>query len=167
MLLVAGCAMEPEPPPEGPRIAFADDFAGFRDWEAYRLPTDSLTDGHFSSDERWLYVDRPVPGLPASIPEGTILVKTVEDGPLEEWTVHAMVHRGGGYNPDGCEGWEFFVLKLDADGEVYVDWRGTGDRGAVYIDPSGVSHSCNSCHLIAYDRDCVFSRELLAPSPTP
>ena len=157
-LLAAGCAMEGAP--AGPRIAFAEDFAGFLGWESYRLPADTLTDGHLSSPNRFVYVDRPIPDMPEPFPLGTIVVKTLEEGPRQDWEIHAMVKRGGGYNAHGSEGWEFFALAFDEDDELFVTWRGTGDDDVAYIDPiTGEAQACNSCHVIGAERDYVFSRE--------
>lgn len=162
LLCATGCAME-QGPHVGPRIAFAEDFAGFLDWEAHRLAADSLTDGHASSPNRWVYVDRPAPPYPEPFGLGTIIVKTIEDGDPQDWEIHAMVKRGGGYNEHGSVGWEFFALAFDEAGELFVTWRGTGDESAIYVDPTtGEAQACNTCHVIGAERDYVFSREALS-----
>lgn len=159
-LFAIGCAAE-APAPVGPRIAFGRDFEGFTGWRAYALDPEPITEGHLSSANRWLYIDRepPPPGEPFEL--GTVVVKAVEDGPPSAWVVHAMVKRGEGYNPDGCVDWEFFDLHLDDDQNVAIGWRGTGDDAAAYIDPlSGEARACNSCHVLGVESDYVFSRYL-------
>ena len=79
LLMVSGCALETEPP-VGPRIALAADFEGFQGWRRVALPEHSITEGHLSSEERYLYIDREAPELPEAFPTGTIVVKTIEVG---------------------------------------------------------------------------------------
>lgn len=164
LVLALGCAGEAPPPPVGPRIAFGRDFDGFTGWRAYPLPPESITDGHLDSVHRVLYIDREPP--PAGVPFelGTIVVKAVEEGAPSEWTVHAMVKRGGGYNPAGAVDWEFFDLHVDDELRVAIAWRGTGDDAAAYLDPAtGEAVACNSCHVLGVEWDYVFSRYLFDP----
>ena len=51
-------------------------------------------------------------------PVGSILVKTVENGEPPDWTIHAMVKRGGRFNREGAIGWEYFELAFEDDGET-------------------------------------------------
>lgn len=154
--------MDASPPPVGPRIALARDFEDFRGWDAFRIPEASITDGHSSSPERWVYIDRPAPPLGEEFPVGTILVKASEVGTPSAWEIHAMVKRGDGYNPEHG-GWEFFDLALDADERLAIAWRGTGDERAAYLDPTtGERRACNTCHGLVPERDFVFYRELYA-----
>jgi len=149
-----------EVPKVGPRVAFARDFADFRRWRRVALPDDSLTEGHESSPRRFVYLDRALPAEAEPVPEGTMIVKTIEVGPMDEWELHAMVKRGDGYNADGCAGWEFFNLELSAEGEVSIAWRGQGDDPSAYMDTQGNNRSCNSCHIYGVELDYVFSRRL-------
>lgn len=163
-LSLVACATEP-PAPVGPRIAFGRDFEGFTGWRAYPLEPDSITEAHLSSVNRWVYIDRAPPPAGEPFELGTIVVKAVEDGPPSSWVVHAMVKRGGGYNPGGSVDWEFFDLHVRDDGQVDIAWRGTGDGAAAYIDPlSGDALPCNSCHALAPESDFVFSRYLFEAS---
>lgn len=160
LLMVSGCALETEPP-VGPRIALAADFEGFQSWRRVALPEHSITEGHLSSEERYLYIDREAPELPEAFPTGTIVVKTIEIGPPEEWEIHAMVKRGDGYNAHGSVGWEFFDLRFDARERLSIAWRGLGDEATAYIDPTGQVRACSECHDLVPDRDFIFRRELL------
>jgi len=145
----------------GPRVAFARDFAGFRMWRRYALPEHTLTEGHESSPRRFVYVDRLLPADDSPAPLGTAIVKTIEEGPPEQWEIHAMVKRGDGYNAEGCVDWEFFNLELDDAGAVSIAWRGRGDDASAYTDAEGNQRSCNSCHVYGAQIDYVFSRRLV------
>lgn len=165
IVLAVGCAAEEPLPPVGPRIAFGRDFEGFTGWRAYPLPDESLTDGHLSSPSRTLYIDREPPPEGQPFELGTIVIKTIEEGPPSEWVVHAMAKRGGGYNPDGAVDWEFFDLHLEDDEQVAIAWRGTGDDGVLYFDPTtGDRLACNSCHAFGGELDYVFSRAVFYPA---
>ncbi|MBZ0116873.1 MAG: hypothetical protein K8H88_07760 [Sandaracinaceae bacterium] len=163
--VLSACAFDTAPPAR-PSIALANDFHGFRDWIRVQLPEQALTEGHASSPARFTYLDRPAPPPGEPFEDGSILVKTVEEGDPAEWEIHAMVQRGGNYNSDGAAGWEFFALTFDARGELFIAWRGTGDERAAYLDPvTGQRRACTTCHGLVPDRDYVFERELYALEP--
>lgn len=153
-----GCA---EPGESGELVATEEDFASFRDWPAFDLPEESLTESHANGPRRLYYSD--VPDSPeAPFPVGTILVKTVENGAPTEWEIHAMVKRGGGFNEAGAQGWEFFDLDIDASGVVRIEWRGDGPPpGSLGYPGAGEgAGQCNGCHWVVPERDYVFLRAM-------
>lgn len=166
-LVALGCGPSlDEAPPSGPRIALTSDFESFRDWRAVRLPDASATTGHESAPERWLYIDREPPPIDAGFALGTILVKTIEGGAPESWEIHAMVKRGDEFNAEGAVDWEFFELDYDDAERLRINWRGTGDDHATYVDSTGVMRACNFCHAFGAEEDYVFSRRALEDART-
>lgn len=155
---IAGCAAPEEP---GGFVATAEDFADFRDWPAFDLPAESVTESHLDGPRR-LYFTAVPESSDAPFPVGTILVKTVEAGEPPEWEIHAMVKRGEGFNEDGARGWEFFDLDVDASGVVSIEWRGEGPPpGSLGYPGDGEGPGqCNGCHWVVPERDYVFLRSL-------
>jgi hypothetical protein len=111
---------------------------------------------------RFAYVSNP-PG-PTAYPVGTIIVKQIESGATpQDWHLFAMVKRGNGYNAAGAAGWEFFVMRLDAQLRPMIVARGTAP-----VDPdndpyaNGEGVTCNSCHgsVDARSVDSILTPEL-------
>ena len=108
-----------------------------------------------------IYVSQRAPAGAARWPVGTILVKSIENGPPEQWVVHAMVKRGVPYNREGALGWEFFELAFDPGSEEpRIVWRGPGPpSGHGYAamgrdaGPDPVPLVCNDCHAVAWQND--------------
>jgi len=161
-------------PDAGPAsfIAFARDFEGFRRWERHAVAGAMIPVGA-APGPTYVYASQRAPAGARRWPVGTILVKTIENGPPSQWTVHAMVKRGVPYNRDGAIGWEFLELRFpegEEDAPVVV-WRGPGP-------PSGHGYAamgrdagtepvvlvCNDCHAAAWQDDGVLTPALsLAP----
>ncbi|MDP3274629.1 MAG: hypothetical protein Q8Q09_05495 [Deltaproteobacteria bacterium] len=156
-------------------LALDRDFQGFLQWPQRALGSTTIA-GH-PAGPRVLY-RRPNDQLPpwagpspdagddAGPPQfarGTILVKTVEVGPVTDWEIFAMVKRGGDYNHNGAVGWEFFSLKVLPSGAVIVVGRGLIPSADRYTDPgTGQALTCNQCHgtTAARARDSVLSEGL-------
>ena len=138
----------------GPFLAFAKDFEGFRTWTS--TPAGSATEpaSTHTTGPRTVYVNREPKSGSAAFPVGTVIVKESADGPIESRTVFAMVKRGGGYNQDGAEDWEWFELLNRDDKTVSIVWRGVGPPvGEKYGgDPNG---GCNGCHATSRNNDFV------------
>ncbi|MDQ3033383.1 MAG: hypothetical protein M3Y87_13265 [Myxococcota bacterium] len=148
-------------------VAFARDFARFREWERHPIAGAMMPIGA-APGPAFVYVSARASTGARRWPVGTILVKTVESGAPHQWTIHAMVKRGVPYNRDGAIGWEFFELALDEDGETLrIVWRGNGPpsgHGYAAIgrdagtDP--VPLVCNDCHAVAWQDDAVLTPAL-------
>jgi hypothetical protein len=68
---------------------------------------------------------------------------------LQLFPFEAMVKRGGGFNPEG-DGWEYFSLRIGADGATTILARG----GAEVTGLTGTS--CQGCHMqLAAEHDSV------------
>jgi hypothetical protein len=160
ILLLLAC-LDNTPIPGGEAesfVAMQVDFARYASWESF--PVDTGDTGHPEGD-RIVYVNaRPEDGATA-FPVGTILVKTIAwSGGLD---VHAMVKRGGGFNPDGATGWEWFELVPADDGTPVIKWRGAEPpSGEIYQSLPGstdsgdaVTGDCNVCHAAAIANDFV------------
>lgn len=152
-------------------VATHADFEGFERWERLALesPTVPLK---ARPGPAAVYVNRRAPAGARAWPAGTILVKTIESGPdPRDWTVHAMVKRGGLFNPSGAVGWEFFGLQLTAEGRPVILWRSEGDNdGHAYSaglslagptgTPPGAELTCIDCHAAAWQDDDVLTPAL-------
>jgi hypothetical protein len=141
----------------GPHIAFARDFADFRQWERFELSDLRAQGLTHTAGKRRLYLNaRPAAGS-AGFPVGTMIVKELLAGAAGH-KLFAMVKRGGGYNAAGAPGWEWFELREPEDGPVTIGWRGldvaAGERygGGDEGDPLG---GCNGCHGLAVNNDFV------------
>lgn len=163
--LLACLDHDPVPGQEGSYVAMQADFAGYASWAAF--PVEGAAAGH-AGDARTVYINRLPEEFPGGDPSGTafsvgtILVKVAERDPADTGAtgpeVHAMVKRGGGYNP-GAPGWEWFDLALSG-GVPVINWRGEGPpEGGGYqsgaIDTANPDGDCNACHAAAYDNDFV------------
>ena len=115
----------------------------------------------------FVYAREILPTGVARMPVGTMLLKTIENGPPTDWFVHAMVKRSGDFNPGGTVGWEFFELALTDDLEPVILWRGEGPpsghgyAAAGVPDPEAIPLVCNDCHSAAWMTDGVLSPELV------
>lgn len=142
-------ASEPARGVRDPFIAFAGDFEGFRGWERMFIPAAELDDPVHGGN-RAIYVNRRPPKGSAQFPVGTIIVKQMESTGGQTF---AMVKRGGGFNPDGAVGWEWFRL-VESNGSVSIAWRGVGPPdGETYGGAAG--GVCNGCHFAGRDNDWV------------
>jgi len=132
-----------------PFIAFGPDFEGFQAWERMPIPAAELDDPVHGGN-RAIYVNkRPAKGS-TQFPVGTIIVKQMESAGGQTF---AMVKRGGGFNPDGATGWEWFRL-VAAGGTVTIAWRGVGPPdGETYGGAAG--GVCNGCHFAGKANDWV------------
>jgi hypothetical protein len=159
---VAGCAMEEAAPPvTEPFIVLDRDLAGFRGWMVFDLDVSPLVPHDTLAAPRRIYSNVVPPPPTEPFPVGAILVKTVEEATYAEWSVHAMVKRGGGFNAQGAVGWEFFDVHMTDDAVPVISWRGIGDT----TDPCGYHDmmSCNACHGVIPSSDHIFVREVLSP----
>jgi hypothetical protein len=162
LLLFVACATEePAPAVSEPFIVLDRDLASFRDWMYFELDVTPLVPHDTIAAPRRIYVNRVPPPGNEPFPVGSILVKTVEEATYAEWSVHAMVKRGGGFNAQGAVGWEFFDIHMADDGVPVISWRGIGDT----TDPCGYhdTMSCNACHGVIPSSDHVFRREIFGP----
>ena len=162
----AGCA-EPEPAaPRDPFIALARDFEGFVEWPRFTSAGTAIPEGA-TPGPTFVYAREILPVGVARMPVGTMLLKTIENGPPTDWFVHAMVKRSGDFNPGGTVGWEFFELALTDDLEPVILWRGEGPpsghgyAAAGVPDPEAIPLVCNDCHSAAWMTDGVLSPELV------
>lgn len=166
ILLLAACLdHDPIPGTEGEAfIALQSDFADFRSWPA--TPVATADTGHAAGD-RVVYLSQSPAAGSTSFPTGTILVKTIATESGED--LHAMAKRGGGFNPEGALGWEWFELVAADDGTPVIKWRGlTAPEGEAYGALPGsegdtadsISGDCNVCHGGASGNDFVWTVSL-------
>ena len=167
-LLLTGC-LDHELPDIGSRehdvfIALQRDFRDFRDWMQFELRTAVMHAGVSGPVVAYL---NELPSEDASeFPIGTIMVKTVEIGPATDWTVHAMVKRGGAFNAQGALDWEYVDLAINEDDVPVIMWRGEkppSDHGYESLLGGGADPAlevdCNSCHT-GSDQDAILSDAL-------
>jgi hypothetical protein len=139
---------------EGPFLAFAKDFEGFRSWTSTPAGSSTEPASTHTTGPRTAYINHEPKSGSTEFPVGTIIVKESSDGPIASRTVFAMVKRGGSYNQDGAPGWEWFELTNLDESKVSIVWRGVGPPiGEKYGgDPNG---GCNGCHGASRDDDFV------------
>ncbi|MEM9069528.1 MAG: hypothetical protein AAGE52_13525 [Myxococcota bacterium] len=145
----------------------ARDFADFRRWERHGVQGAMLPIGT-PDGPTFIYVNARPPDGTRRWPVGTILVKAIESGTPEEWTVHAMVKRGVPYNPDGAVGWEYFELVFADDAALpSIRWRGQGPpsghgyaASGTEADPDAIPLVCNDCHAANWRSDGVLTPAL-------
>ena len=151
----------------GAFIALRGDFEDFEDWEKYSSDVMNEHGGVIGTTNIYLTFKRePLAEDATEFPVGTMLVKTMQASDSDELNIHAMVKRGGGFNPKGALGWEYFELALaKADGSPYWLWRGekppAGEEymkllGAADLAPRDAEASCNSCHAEPDAKDGTF-----------
>lgn len=134
-------------------IALDRDFLGYSSWLTMTLPHQPLADLTEPMGPRVAFLNKRPPKGASEYPVGTIIVKEIQDQPdADTWPRFAIAKRGGGFNPDGAAGWEFFLLRLDTQGNLYITSRGlapsdTGfDGGGDQYTPAGAAGGCNICH---------------------
>lgn len=122
------------PPCEGDEfIAMQSDFEDYERWR--RLELDPA-DPRLGEGPRSVYINALPPRDATSFPQCTMIVKVGESGPDPTgWLMVGMAKRGGGYNADGAEGWEWFDLDLSPSGVPLIDWRGPSP-------PEGRGYEC-------------------------
>ena len=169
-LLVASCrGSRPSPVDAGEQafIAFTRDFQGFQRWPRTHLGRFS-SGGHLEGPQQYAYINRPRREGSHLYDTGTIIIRTRERGAPTEWQIFASVKRGGSYNARGNVGWEFFRLRLDAQGRAVIIARGLNPRTGLE-DPysTGEGVGCNTCHGTTDARtyDGVISPMLRPPEP--
>lgn len=159
------------PPPDGVRvasfIAFARDFRDFRSWERHGV-TGAMMPIGAADGPTFIYVNRRAPEGSRRWPIGSIVVKAIESGAPESWTIHAMVKRGVPFNRDGAVGWEYFELRFDPERDApRIVWRGGGPpSGHGYAaqgrapDAGAIPLVCDDCHAPAWQNDSVLTPAL-------
>lgn len=159
LLLLACLDHTPIPGGEGSSfVAMQADFAAYLSWEA--IPVAQADTGHVAGD-RTVYINNLPSDDDDVFPVGTMIVKTIEwEGGTD---LHAMVKRGGGFNPDGAAGWEWFELVESESGAPVIRWRGNEppEPGSYGFDEAEtgetVSGDCNVCHGAFSSNDYVHS----------
>ncbi len=151
----------PPPPADSvPFIAFTTNFCGYRRWASFSIANTKAQGNVHVAGPRTAYLNkRPPPGS-REFPVGTIIVKELTTGAIEDRSVFAMVKRGGGYDTTGAVNWEWFELKNTPDGNVSrIVWHGFGPPNG--LDAYGGDPKvCNTCHAGAKGNDYVQSAEL-------
>ena len=113
----------------------------------------------------YIYVNRRAPEGARRWPVGTIVVKAIESGEPDAWTIHAMAKRGVPFNRDGAIGWEYFELRLARGSEEpSIVWRGEGPpSGHGYAamgrpaDAGAIPLVCDDCHAAGWHNDSVLT----------
>ena len=145
-------------------LAYCPDFQNFRSWEAFPLPdTGAVGSVHLAGPKTEYLNRRPAKGdgggALTEFPPGTIIVKELETGPIQDRKVFGMVKRGGDYNSAGAPGWEWFELQNTASGSVNtIIWRGFGPP--VTEQYGGDFTGCAPCHAGSKSNDYVQSPNL-------
>jgi len=145
-------------------IAFARDFREFRSWERHGVEGAMMPIGA-AEGPTFIYVNRRAPEGSRRWPIGTIVVKAIESGEPDAWTIHAMTKRGVPFNRDGAIGWEYFELRFDhASDEPTIVWRGEGPpSGHGYAamgrasDAGAIPLVCDDCHAAGWQNDSVLT----------
>jgi hypothetical protein len=161
-----GPGVMPPPLPEDapPFVAFQRDFQGFESWPRIDLPSaEKVGEGLVhTAGKRTVYVNNLPPKGRKVIPNGTIVVKTIESG-----ETFVQVKRGGGFNAKGAVDWEWFELKKVNDAWVIV-WRGIAPPlGACMTNYGGLGMggACNECHVAFAGNDFIGPNVLLLDQP--
>jgi hypothetical protein len=155
------CAGAASPTPENVSfVPFAPNFVGYRGWSSSPAAGLASTSPHRVA-KATVYINRKPPAGATEFPLGTVIVKELESGPVDERVVFAMVKRGGDYNPTGAKGWEWFELKNTCEGnDVQIVWRGVGPPAGGDKYAGDANGDCNLCHGDAKDNDFVWSTAL-------
>lgn len=156
---------------DGPEfVAQNSDFAGFLGWFHGVLPPNQLSGIVYPPGTQVGFVNQRTSD--STYPKGTIVIKAIENPARDatNWEVFAFAKRGGDYNAAGAVGWEFFLLRVDHDGNPYITSRGLApnvdgfDMGTGSYSPGGAAGSCNICHgLQDYAKSDHIISELMAP----
>ena len=134
-------------------IALDRDFAGYQAWLTLSLPHQDLADITEPMGPRVGFLNRRPPAGATRYPVGTIIMKEIQDDPdPNRWPRFAMAKRGDDFNETGATGWEFFLLRIDGNGNPYITSRGLApnndgfDGGGDSYTPGGAAGGCNLCH---------------------
>lgn len=135
-------------------LAQTRDFAGYADWMLYEK--DVMSDHGGLVGTTSIYVNQMPDETTHKFPVGTILFKTMKTAESDKLTIHAMVKRGGNFNPMGANaaGWEYFELLLNKAGTPYILWRGenppSGEQYKLLLGSGETmpttEGNCNDCH---------------------
>lgn len=148
-------------------VATVETFEGYEGWTRFDRGSQPVGPQHPDGSSA-VFVSALPPHGAREFADGTVILRvtTSADPDPATWELHAMVKRGGAFNPDGARGWEFFDLHLERDPRgAYrpaIGWRGDGPpQGDGYVAPEGgVELGCNHCHGAAVDNDSVLGPEL-------
>jgi hypothetical protein len=157
LVLLAGaaaCAQGHAAPDAGASfVALDHDFAGYSSWYQLVLPHQALADVTEPMGPRVGFLNRRPPSGASEYPIGTIIVKEIHDQPdPNRWPRFAMAKRALDFNASGAVGWEFFLLRIDAQGNPYITSRGLSphddgfDGSGDSYRPGGAAGGCNLCH---------------------
>ena len=142
-------------------IALERDFQSFLGWSRTQVGDAAIIGGH-AAGPRFAYVSTPP--VDGKFPVGAMIAKTVEVGEPSTWSIHAKAKRGGGFNPSGALGWEWFELRIVGSNEVTILWRGAQppkDHGYESLPGLGATTAmdgdCNTCHAISRGTDYLIS----------
>ena len=142
-------------------IALQRDFQSFPSWSRTQVGDAAIAGGH-AAGPRFAYVSTPP--VDGKFPLGAMIAKTVEAGDPSTWSIHAKAKRGGGFNPSGAIGWEWFELRIVAANEVTILWRGAQpprDHGYESLPGLGATSAmegdCNTCHVLSPGTDYLVS----------
>lgn len=148
-------------------IAVQQDFADFATWDSFEIELDGAegTRAHSGDGPLMGYINQLPPAESTEFPVGTILVKTVEAGAPQDWTIQVMVKRGGNFNALGALGWEYLDLEINAENTPVILWRGEAPPSGHGYEALGgteteIELDCNSCHAVHPEKDYVLSDEL-------
>jgi hypothetical protein len=161
LLPLFGCTAKseaPSLPAREPFVALERDFQDFESWHEVDISTRPGQGETHEPGEAHEYVNAVPPPGSKAFPVGTIFVKSMTKSAKKK-DIFAMVKRGGGYNPLGSPGWEWFELRRREDDSVGIVWRGINPpSGESYGgDPMG---GCNGCHQMATKNDFVHAKTL-------
>src|SRR5688572_15791759 len=139
-LAIAGCGEDPvAPATPSVFIALNRDFEPFEGWTRFARIEDRIPPAH-TGRRSFVYASRMPARGATHFAVGTMLMRVDQlgDDPTH-WEVHAMAKRGGGFNPDGADDWEFFGIQLDGNRRPAIAWRGEGPglSGDGYHLPDG------------------------------
>lgn len=164
-VLLIGCGKDTAPKPaesidsNETFVAFPATFQAFRTWTSFHDdgPPNDGTLPVAVLGPRTQYINK----LPAhgtkEFPVGTVIVEARESGQM---FIFAAAKRGGGFNVNGANNWEWFELTEDATSKaVTIQWRGTAPPAGAY---GGMPNTgCNDCHMACgAANDYVCSPEL-------
>ena len=147
-------------------IAQRPDFENYSDWEHFEHDAEADDEHGTLGGKTVVYLNEKPKDDATAFPVGTVIVRTIETTASPNVTIHAMVKRGGGFNPKGALGWEFFELALaKKDGQPFWIWRGEKPpSGEMYqlllsqanVDKKDEEVDCNGCHAGDDAKDGTF-----------
>lgn len=150
----------PDGAPPETFVAYNTSFDCFHQWSnAPATAENGMNDGLHGVGPLQVYWNENPPHGATSFPVGTIIVKETQEADVTQRITFAMVKRGGGFNSDGANGWEWFSLQDAPDGTAAILWRGV-------VAPSQETYAnqpigdCNGCHTQASSNDSVWDSAL-------